>query len=767
MRAGQEAAKRIDLFSYYCGVNLKPTLRLKHGPERTFFFSPSELPSRLALLQKALPEQVDRIVAEAEEISRHEFRLLGYDKLNYGSEIDWHLDIVHGKRVPLKPWFKIKFLDFHRAGDHKVIWELNRHQHLVTLAKAWRLTGETRFLEELTTQWYAWHKANPYPLGINWASSLEVAFRSLSWLWVRSLVAGAREARSEFGQDLVRALALNGRHIHKYLSTYFSPNTHLLGEAVALFFIGTLCPELPASEQWQSSGWKILLAEAKRQVRSDGVYFEQALYYHVYALDFFLHARILAARNGICVPEQFDRVLRKMLTLVANLAHMGAAEGFGDDDGGRVFDPRRNQIEHMTDPLALGGAVYGEAVHGKELTEEAIWLLGEKAGEPAKLTGRECRVQAQAFTEGGIYIIRDSEPCPQQMIIDAGPQGVGHSGHGHADGLAVGFSLGGQRCLVDSGTYTYVSGQERDYFRGTGAHNTLRVDGLDQAIAEGPFSWSSLPKVQKQAWVAGRSFALFAGSQDGFARLRDPVTHTRLVFHRRGAFWLVYDHAGGTAEHQVDIAWHFSSEMTLKKQADNFVACHMGNRDPCLALLPVLDARWKSQLSRASLSPAYGRKIPAQVVRLTCQSDLPVDCASIIVPLGQDRILGSIVNLNVEWSHRSERTRGYRYRERTKDHYVIIPDGGDQAWTMGPIHSNARFLYLSVQNGSLTDLIFCGASMARLYGNTIVNSGRTLNWLELHRQQDGIEIHAPEGEPTEPLSKIISTHDLLNISWLE
>jgi hypothetical protein len=41
---------------------------------------------------------------------------------------------VHGKRAPLNPWFKIPFLDFAVVGDHKVTWELNRHQHLVTLA---------------------------------------------------------------------------------------------------------------------------------------------------------------------------------------------------------------------------------------------------------------------------------------------------------------------------------------------------------------------------------------------------------------------------------------------------------------------------------------------------------------------------------------------------------------------------------------------------------------------------------------------------------
>src|SRR5205814_6089600 len=137
----------------------------------------------------------------------------------------------------LKAWFEIDSLNFSEVGDHKIIWELNRHQHLVTLAKAWCVTGEQRYAAELTAQWYSWQKANPYPLGINWASSLEVGFRSLSWLWVRQLISGCGCLPASFETDLLAALQRNGRHIAKYLSTYFSPNTHLLGEAVALLFL--------------------------------------------------------------------------------------------------------------------------------------------------------------------------------------------------------------------------------------------------------------------------------------------------------------------------------------------------------------------------------------------------------------------------------------------------------------------------------------------------------------------------------------------------
>ncbi|HKN69667.1 MAG TPA: hypothetical protein VJX30_01310, partial [Terriglobales bacterium] len=143
VRVGQEFHKHSDLLMHRMGVrNGSIQLNADSAARRgQFFFSASEfsgreLSERAELLRKHLPEEAAEILREADEICGHRFRLLGYENLEYGSEIDWHLDLVHGKRAPMDAWFKIPFLDFAVVGDHKVIWELNRHQHLVTLAKA-------------------------------------------------------------------------------------------------------------------------------------------------------------------------------------------------------------------------------------------------------------------------------------------------------------------------------------------------------------------------------------------------------------------------------------------------------------------------------------------------------------------------------------------------------------------------------------------------------------------------------------------------------
>src|ERR1700745_1827838 len=272
-RARQHLTARLDAYRYRKGHDLSAPFDGDFAKRRgRFFFTAAEVPEIGELLRRG-PGTGAGILTNAERICAHRFDLLGYENLDYGPEIDWHLDLVHGKRGPRRPWFQISYLDFEEVGDAKITWELNRHQHLVTLAKAYRLSGEERFASEIVSQWKHWQSQNPYPIGMNWASSLEVAFRSLSWIWTYFLLEDTPAMTPELQREWLRGLGLSGRHIDTYLSIYFSPNTHLLGEAVALFFLGTLFPDLPHAARWKQRGWQVILEAARTQVRGGGFLF--------------------------------------------------------------------------------------------------------------------------------------------------------------------------------------------------------------------------------------------------------------------------------------------------------------------------------------------------------------------------------------------------------------------------------------------------------------------------------------------------------------
>ena len=731
-RVRQAISKRMDLAFYRAGLGSPPRL-LSPDPssEAKFFFGASDVQNRAALLRAHLPQAVDAIVRDADEVCRHEFRLLGCEKMNLGQEIDWHLS--EGKRDHrLKPWYKVNFLDFDSVGDHKLVWELNRHQHLVTLAKAWSLTLNPVYVRELVAQWCSWQKANPYPLGINWASTLEAAFRSISWLWVRNLLGECAELPANFQRDLLLALQLHGRHIERYLSTYFSPNTHLLGEAVALFFIGTSCPQIAASQRWRELGWRIILGECERQVRPDGVHFEQSLYYHVYALDFFLHARVLAAENGVAIPVRFDDVLKKMLDFIQELSAAGAVEGFGDDDGGRVFNPRRNRAECMTDPLAIGAAVFGRQYASASLTEESIWLAGDKALRPLDKQAAVTGAPSKAFPASGIYLMNDCEPFPQQLMIDAGPQGSGSCGHGHADALSVRLSLQGQRFLIDPGTFCYVSaGEERNQFRGTGGHNTLRIDRADQARPEGPFAWSSSPNTTAEAWVNGETFDFFVGTHDGYKRLPEPVLHRRFIFHVKGGLWLVRDVAQGRGTHLLESFWHFSPDVEITKTRGAFIARVSATDDggiqaPSLALFLDSNSAWTADVNEDHVSAAYGAKQFAPVLRFSANASVPEDCGILLLAGAEQREIGNFASVGHD---AASEVRGYRYQTSQATEFIFFAEGL-APWICGCWKSDAKLLYCKFEGRLLAHVIMVNGTFGECGGQPFISHPNRLQSFE-------------------------------------
>src|SRR6185369_9327610 len=174
----------------------------------------------------------------------------------------------------------------------------------------------------------SWLDANPFLRGINWASALEVAFRALSWSWLWHMAGG--EMTDALRARFLTALERHGRFLELNLSVYFSPNTHLLGEAVVLHALGVLFPSFPRAARWAETGGRIVEEQMSRQVRDDGSHFEQSAYYHVYALDFFLLHRVLAKP----APTYDDRLVAMAEYLDALLGVNGTLPLIGDDDGG-------------------------------------------------------------------------------------------------------------------------------------------------------------------------------------------------------------------------------------------------------------------------------------------------------------------------------------------------------------------------------------------------------------------------------------------------
>jgi hypothetical protein len=533
-----------------------------------------------ALRNTDFAKEVCRI---AGEIRSHRFPLLGLT-LDAGPAIQWRRDYGSGKETGTDYFRRIPYLDASRAGDHKVIWELNRHQHLVLVAQAYLLSGDGANLTELFTQIESWTEANPYQRGINWASALEVAFRGLSWFWIYILV-GDQMPEGLRGRFL-DSLYQHARHIENNLSFYFSPNTHLLGEAVALHALGWLFPEC------RDIGAQVVADQMDKQVRDDGSHFEQSTYYHLYALDMFLFHAVQAD-----VSAAYRAKLERMAAyLHAILGPQRTLPFIGDDDGGRFFHPygKRDRFGRAT--LATCSVFFHrpEWLGAREdLYEQAVWWLGPQvlAAETAPPSHA-----SQLFADARMAVMVAGD---RHVLIDAGPFGPFGSGHSHAGTLGMVVRAGDRDILIDPGTYTYVGDEQlRSWFRGTGAHSTIRIDGQDQATSAGPFRWTDQPQARVNAWesTAVQDYLDAECTYRGF-------THRRQVrFLKPGELHVIDEVSGPAGEHHIEQFWHLGSPDTER----------------CLTLdgEPERLEGWRSE--------AFGEKHPSTVLRILRRSSLPL-----------------------------------------------------------------------------------------------------------------------------------------------
>jgi hypothetical protein len=287
------------------------------------------------LFYSLFPQEVERLAERAERILEHRFDLLGYEDLSFGDEIDWCLEPIRAERIPLSHWSKITRMGNGRIGDLKVVWELNRHQHLICLGQAYFLKGEPRFAEEIVKQISDWVEKNPPPKGPNWASSLEAAFRLTSWIWAVRLIKGNECLDKGFLLNLAAWIAEHARHIERFLSTYSSPNTHLTGEALGLFYAGVFFPNLPDAQRWKEKGKDILFRMLPIHLLQDGGYVERTLWYHQYTISFYLHFIILLGNIGDKIPSwAWKRVEKGISFLMYSLKPDRTIPMVGDDDGG-------------------------------------------------------------------------------------------------------------------------------------------------------------------------------------------------------------------------------------------------------------------------------------------------------------------------------------------------------------------------------------------------------------------------------------------------
>ncbi len=575
-------------------------------------------------------DQRVRLIAQADRLLEGRLSYFDLVDLSVGPQIDWNYDYSAQKHSPKTKASRIDYRDFEVAGDCKLVWEPNRHQHLVVLARAYAVSGETKYATAVLDQIDSWMAQCPFPTGMNWRSPLEFGVRIINWVWALELIKPSGLLNQLRWQTLVPTIHRHLWCLDRSYSRYSSANNHLIGEAAGAYIAARYFNGFADSDRWASRAKQILEEEIANQTHPDGGNKEQALGYHVFVLEFFMLAGLVGRNVGDEFSDAYWNYIERSFEFVAAFVEGGGnLPLYGDYDDGYVLDlgDRSNQALAM---LSVAGAIFNRsdftALAGDH-NERSFWQLNpDSLATDVDASQSVIKLESKAFTDTEYYLLqsgskhRDTADDRISVVFDCAELGMGSlAAHGHADALSLTLRAFGHDVLVDPGTYDYFTHRKwRDYFKSSRAHNTIAVDGEDQSQLLGLFLWGERAESKCLAWSPSETGGSVTGEHTGYNRLNDPVGHRRTVEldGSRGEL-VITDELTGKSEHRGEICFHFSEFCKLEEIRENAATILTPFGSIQLALDSCLDVKAYSGQENPIfgwVSRGYHRKVPCPTI---------------------------------------------------------------------------------------------------------------------------------------------------------
>jgi len=551
--------------------------------------------------------------------------LLGSGVIELGDKIDWHKDYKTGIRWKPRYMRDIDYNNLEQPSDVKYAWELSRVQWLIPLGQAYLLTSEEKYARAAREILADWIRNNPYACSVNWACTMEVALRIVSWSWLFHAFKESDSWRHEgFREAFLRTLYLHGDFTERHLERSDINGNHYTADAAGLVFAGLFFGEGKAPRRWAKMGWAILCDELPKQVFPDDVDFEDSVPYHRLVLELFLFPALYRLRHGLEVSASYrERLIAMARFTEAYSRPDGSVPIWGDADDARTLPFGGQPINDHRYLMALTGLV----LEDEELLKpfggekaEIFWWLGADATERLQTVERSgAPPRSRAYEDGGFYIMRNDS---DHVFIDCGPLGLaGRGGHGHNDALSFEAVLDGVHLITDSGAYLYTADYRvRNRFRATASHNTPMVDGEEMNRFIRPdYLWNlhNDAKAELVEWQAGRECDRLVGLHHGYSRLKAPVTPIRTIelFHPAHRL-VIRDEFVGKGEHEFAIPLHLAEAVQVEKAGSSLY--RLSNAGRSFHLNWSGDGAWDTRIEASELSPTYGRLIRSRQIIWCC-----------------------------------------------------------------------------------------------------------------------------------------------------
>jgi hypothetical protein len=607
------------------------------------FLSSEEWQSRILLLDDVSPNIKPLIITEADRICEHIFDLLGSGPYKFGESLDWHLDFKSDYNFDPGVYYKrIHPARYPGGYDIKVPWELSRCQHFARLGQAYQISGDEKYAREFVAQVEDWIESNPWPYGVNWNCSMEVALRAINWLWGLSFFIDSSHVDDHFLAEVAQSLYSHAEHIFKNLElskeSGYAGN-HYVSNLVGLIYLGIACPFFTRSQTWLSFGLAALSKVITTQVWPDGVDFESSISYHRLVTELMLSMVWLCQQNSVDIPSIVLDRLEKMLEFTRYYTKPdGTVPNIGDQDNGRVHrlgvwqEVGREWLDHQY-LVKIGKTLLGNE-DGARLSDggcgEAIWWLGDEGLH----SSQKANVSSCAFPESGFYVMRHADLYLTLRAAENGTCGLG--GHTHNDIFSFELFAYGKTFIVDPGSYAYTDdAPTRNQFRSSGYHNGLIVDGkeINRIPEQELFRLENDAQAEILNWESNPDFDYFCAQHTGYRRLESPVIHRRSIyFDKKVGYWLVRDQVFGEGAHKLALNFRFMPMGLERDQNDGSLFYSVCEDGANLALWLKEQNSDCLKLEDGWISRSYGTRLKAPLINWESSVELPFELLTVLYP---------------------------------------------------------------------------------------------------------------------------------------
>jgi asparagine synthase (glutamine-hydrolysing) len=515
--------------------------------DSTFFFQPEHLPT---------PALGDRVCERADRLLRGEWPYFFHDWRHVGFPPDWHLNPLNGSRVVDDVhWSSINLLG---VRDVKFVWEASRFSVVHLLVRAYAVNGDDRYAQAFWLLVEDWAEKNPPNRGVNWASGQEAAFRVMAWCFGLFGFLNSPFSTATRVIRLLRMIQKHGERIRSFIAYGLSQqNNHGISEAVGLFTIGVLFPQLRPSAEWRKLGYQLIIRQVDEQIYEDGSYIQHSFNYQRVCIDTLVWAFRLGQLNSYPFPETSYAALDRAVSFMLQFcdSKTGRTPNYGANDGTLVlplsscdcsdFRPSLQAGIHMVRRnQPFGSGPWNEQLHwlfrkSEVELKDDVEIRGaairgdEPSGGYLKLTGRE----GYAMLRAARYRHRPSQ----------------------ADQLHLDLWWRGANIACDAGTYFYNGAPPwTNALAATRVHNTVSLCGRDQMTRVGPFLWVDWAQAVSERYELDLGLSATEASHDGYRRLG--AKHKRSVLNLPAwDCWVVVDDVVGDFHADTRLHWLFGN----------------------------------------------------------------------------------------------------------------------------------------------------------------------------------------------------------------